>query len=309
MVERKAPRKRLGPWIASAAVLIAVILIGIAVSERRGVMPDPVAEAPPPPVERDVATLPAPPAAAPAVTPNIEAQPQADARDEADLEARAPDTSAPVTAAREDDEDEKKAATKPKRTKRETVAKRPAPTEGRAPAVGPPSAETGPGERAPVAANEAPVPARELVEQDEAQARTAAGSPVEIVFREDLNGLETESLELLVDGSPVAIEASAEGLPTDRGLALFRDELPTGAHRLSLRAKLRGDARVFSYLKGYNFTIAHNGTINIPEDRKMRLVISAVQTGGITREWKDRVSLKVDVSSTPIGDMASLEER
>jgi hypothetical protein len=139
-----------------------------------------------------------------------------------------------------------------------------------------------------------------------------ADGQVEIVYREDLRGLKTEEISLDIDGQAIARKSAAanQELMTAEGLTVFTGILPEGVHNVRLRVKMRGDGTVFRYLENYSFNVTHAGVLSVDEEQKTRVMVTAIQRPGITREWTDKVDLRVDVSRRDVeGDVATLKDR
>lgn len=124
-------------------------------------------------------------------------------------------------------------------------------------------------------------------------------SGIEVVFRADIDWLRTGSLELLLDGRAVARKARSDGLPTRDGLALYTGELIAGTtHQLTLHAKMIGNGGVFSYFDGYTFTLKQHTVFTVEPDENARVVITAIERGGLSNDWSERVGLKVDITTS-----------
>jgi hypothetical protein len=130
---------------------------------------------------------------------------------------------------------------------------------------------------------------------DAAEPAPAPRFPITIVFREELDWLKATQIDAAMDGHPIANKRSVEGFDTKEPLPVYGGDLAAGQHRLNLIITFIGDSKVFSYLEGYKFTVKHNATIKTHEGKTSRIVISVIQRGNMTQDWKDRVALKVDV--------------
>jgi hypothetical protein len=86
---------------------------------------------------------------------------------------------------------------------------------------------------------------------------------ITVVFANELSAaFRPETLEVGLDGRPLFLRTAAAGLAEQREILVARDlPLPAGDHVLLLRLGLRGHGEgVFSYLKGYTFTVRSSHT-------------------------------------------------
>lgn len=132
-------------------------------------------------------------------------------------------------------------------------------------------------------------------------------SPVEIVYLEDVSGVRTEHIELAIDHQVLAKKAAPQGLATREPIVLFKGVLPAGEHEVDMLVKLQGDAKVFSYVKGYKFNLDHHGKLQVSRDKATTVIVSAKKEGGMTREWTERFALRVDISERELA--GSVAER
>lgn len=124
-------------------------------------------------------------------------------------------------------------------------------------------------------------------------------SPFEVRFIENVGGVKATLVEVISDGKVLGKKANPEGIETGAGIALYSGALPAGTHHLAIRVKMIGESAVFSYLEAYAFTLKQKSTLRLAGGKKARVVITALAQGDVTRQWQDRMTLKVDVESPP----------
>lgn len=124
-------------------------------------------------------------------------------------------------------------------------------------------------------------------------------SPFEVRFIENVAGVKATLVEVISDGKVLGKKANPEGIETGAGIALYSGALPAGTHHLAIRVKMIGESAVFSYLEAYAFTLKQKSTLRLAGGKKARVVITALAQGDVTRQWQDRMTLKVDIESPP----------
>ncbi len=110
----------------------------------------------------------------------------------------------------------------------------------------------------------------------------------------DAGGFDVGDVVVKVDDAPIATEGA-------RGMG--RVELLPGPHRMDVFAKLRGGS-VFSYMKTTSFDVQGGHGFFVQAGKQYRARINVRQGGDITREFKDRIQVQIEL--TPLEKSASL---
>jgi hypothetical protein len=270
--KKSTPRRSPWPYVLGALIVVGVVAYSLSrdAGEEKNEQPTVVANAHPEnQVEAPGEIPPAPTAEASSETPL-----------EAESEAIAPPKHASVETVQ---------------TPRRIVTKRAKPAAKAEASASPPPAEE---PETQVAVEEAPPPpAEEPLPKELATPMPKAG--LEVVFKPDASGVKTKSLELEIDDQPMVrktlLDADSAG-----SIALYTGTLPAGKHRVTLRAQMIGDAKIFRYLDDYAFTIKHEGVLMVEPGENTRLEIRTVKEGDVTSEWTNRIRLKVDVKRTRV---------
>ncbi len=75
-----------------------------------------------------------------------------------------------------------------------------------------------------------------------------------------------------------------------------------GNHTISVLMVFRGHGYgIFSYLKGYKFTVRSSHTFTAGEGRQTAITVRAFEKGNITTELKDRPAIKFEASPYSVG--------
>ena len=101
-----------------------------------------------------------------------------------------------------------------------------------------------------------------------------------------------------VDGAQIYSKSDDSGaLDEKREFEVFNGSIVPGNHTISVQMVFRGHGYgIFSYLKGYKFTVRSSHTFTAGEGRQTGITVRGYEKGNITTELKDRPAIKFDVN-------------
>ena len=106
-----------------------------------------------------------------------------------------------------------------------------------------------------------------------------------------------------MDGAEIYAKADDGGaLDKMKDFEVFNGSIVPGNHTVSVLMVFRGHGYgIFSYLKGYKFTVRSSHTFTAGEGRQTDLSVRAYEKGNITTELKDRPAIDFKVNLFSIG--------
>ena len=106
-----------------------------------------------------------------------------------------------------------------------------------------------------------------------------------------------------MDGAEIYAKADDGGaLDKMKDFEVFNGSIVPGNHTVSVLMVFRGHGYgIFSYLKGYKFTVRSSHTFTAGEGRQTDLAVRAYEQGNITTELKDRPAIDFKVNLFSIG--------
>jgi hypothetical protein len=126
-----------------------------------------------------------------------------------------------------------------------------------------------------------------------------AGSRALIVHKNEMgSSFRLIKLVYAIDGAQIYAKADDSGsLDEKREFEIFNGSIVPGNHTISVQMIFRGHGYgIFSYLKGYKFTVRSSHTFTAGEGRQTGITVKAYEKGNITTELKDRPAIKFDVN-------------
>lgn len=126
-----------------------------------------------------------------------------------------------------------------------------------------------------------------------------AGSRAVIRHKNEMgSSFRLVKLVYVLDGKQVFSKSDDSGdLEEKREFDVFNGAILPGNHVLSVQMVFRGHGYgVFSYLKGYRFTVRASHAFTAGEGRHTLMMVRAFEKGNITTELKDRPALKFESS-------------
>jgi anti-sigma28 factor (negative regulator of flagellin synthesis) len=139
-----------------------------------------------------------------------------------------------------------------------------------------------------------------------------AGSRSVIIHKNDMgSSFRLIKLVYAVDGAQIYSKDDDTGALDDkREFEVFNGSIVPGNHTISVLMVFRGHGYgIFSYLKGYKFTVRSSHTFTAGEGRQTAITVRAYEKGSITTDLKDRPAIKFDVNLYSAGSTAKGEAK
>ena len=135
-----------------------------------------------------------------------------------------------------------------------------------------------------------------------------AGSRAVIKHKNEMgSSFRLVKLVYAVDGAQIFSKADDSGsLDGKRLFQVFNGSIVPGNHTISVQMVFRGHGYgIFSYLKGYRFTVRSSHTFTAGEGRHTVITVRAYEKGNITTELKDRPAIKFETNLFSTGKKGS----
>lgn len=139
-----------------------------------------------------------------------------------------------------------------------------------------------------------------------------AGSRSVIIHKNEMgSSFRLIKLVYAVDGAQIYSKDDDTGALDDkREFEVFNGSIVPGNHTISVLMVFRGNGYgIFSYLKGYKFTVRSSNTFTAGEGRQTAITVRAYEKGNITTDLKDRPAIKFDVNLYQAGSTAKGETK
>lgn len=139
-----------------------------------------------------------------------------------------------------------------------------------------------------------------------------AGSRAIITHKNDMgSSFKLVKLVYAVDGAQIYSKADEDGgLDAKREFEVFNGSIVPGNHTISVLMVFRGHGYgIFSYLKGYKFTVRSSHTFTAGEGRQTAITVRAFEKGNVTTDLKDRPAIKFDVQLFSASGTSEGEEK
>ena len=131
-----------------------------------------------------------------------------------------------------------------------------------------------------------------------------AGSKAIIRHKNEMgSSFRLSKLVYAVDGAQIFSKSDESGsLDEKKEFEVFNGSIVPGNHTISVMMIFRGHGYgIFSYLKGYKFTVRSSHTFTAGEGRQTSVTVRAYEKGNITTELKDRPAVDFKVNLVSIG--------
>ncbi|MCB9537835.1 MAG: dihydrolipoamide acetyltransferase [Myxococcales bacterium] len=131
-----------------------------------------------------------------------------------------------------------------------------------------------------------------------------AGSEARLVHRNEMgSSFRLEKVTYSLDGTPIFSKVDKDGdLDGREEIEIFNGPIVPGNHTVSVVMVYRGNGYgIFSYLRGYVFTLRSSNTFHAEEGKQIELVIVGYEKGGITTDLKDRPDIRFDSRLNDVG--------
>jgi len=105
-----------------------------------------------------------------------------------------------------------------------------------------------------------------------------------------------------VDGAQIYSSSNEDNLNEKREFDVFNGSIVPGNHTISTVMVFRGHGYgIFTYLKGYRFTVRASYTFTAAEGRQNVIITRAFERGNATTELKDRPAIKFQPTIFKVG--------
>ncbi|MBI5493788.1 MAG: hypothetical protein HY904_02110 [Deltaproteobacteria bacterium] len=146
-----------------------------------------------------------------------------------------------------------------------------------------------------------------------ARAQGAADARYKLVIRSTLsNAFALQEAQWSVDGKDQQSKSFAQDAAVNSGgeVVLQEGGLPAGGHLVNFSLVYQGTGYgVFSYLKGYTFTLKGQQSVQLESGKEVTVRAVAFEKGDVTTELKDKPALKVEsVLRDPAAEAARAAE-
>ncbi len=126
-----------------------------------------------------------------------------------------------------------------------------------------------------------------------------AGAKAIILHKNEMgSSFVLEKVTYALDGAPIFTRANDENdsLADAERLEVFAGSIVPGNHNLSVQLVFRGNGfGVFSYLKGYRFTIRSSYAFTAEEGKATTISVVPYEKGGMTTDLRERPAVRYDV--------------
>ena len=119
-----------------------------------------------------------------------------------------------------------------------------------------------------------------------------------------------EKIVYSLDGTPLFSRVDLDGALDDQEeIEIFNGPIVPGSHTLSVMMVYRGNGfGVFSYLKGYVYTLRSSHTFHAEEGKRVSVKTVAYEKGTITTDHRDRPDIRFEsVLSDGFGEILETE--
>jgi outer membrane protein OmpA-like peptidoglycan-associated protein len=137
----------------------------------------------------------------------------------------------------------------------------------------------------------------------------AADASLELFYGPDESEwLTLRTIQVLLDGQPVAAPVPARGADTTRPFATA--PVSAGAHRLEVTTTYDGDSKVFTYVDSVGFKMRGLLQLDVLAGDVVTVRARVVAQPGVTVQWQDRFRLALDarVRRTATTELAAAPE-
>lgn len=121
-----------------------------------------------------------------------------------------------------------------------------------------------------------------------------AGSRAVIRHKNEMgSSFRLAKLAYAVDGAQIYTSSNESTLNEKKEFDVFNGSIVPGNHTISVTMVFRGHGYgIFTYLKGYRFTVRASYTFTATEGRQNQIIVRAYERGNATTELKDRPAIK-----------------
>ena len=129
-----------------------------------------------------------------------------------------------------------------------------------------------------------------------------AGSKALIVQKNELGRrFKIKRMTYLLDGNVLRNEIDRDGsLSEKEQIELLNGAIGPGTHKLVVKIEFQGNAAVFGYFEGYDFTLERQCKFPVEEGMATLIDVVAYREGGATKEVEKSPKIRCDISKTQV---------
>lgn len=129
-----------------------------------------------------------------------------------------------------------------------------------------------------------------------------AGSKALIVQKNELGRrFKIKRMTYLLDGNVLRNEIDRDGsLSEKEQIELLNGAIGPGTHKLVVKIEFQGNAAVFGYFEGYDFTLERQCKFTVEEGMATLIDVVAYRDGGATKEVEKSPKIRCDISKTQV---------
>jgi hypothetical protein len=137
-----------------------------------------------------------------------------------------------------------------------------------------------------------------------------AGSRAIIRHKNEMgSSFRMTKLSYAVDGAQIYSSSNETKLNEQREFDVYNGSIVPRSHTISVVMQFRGHGYgIFTYLKGYKFTVRSSYSFTATEGRQNQIVVRAFERGNATTELKDRPAVKFVPSIFKVGTKKAIDE-
>ncbi|MGK0357910.1 MAG: hypothetical protein ACI9U2_000193 [Bradymonadia bacterium] len=135
-----------------------------------------------------------------------------------------------------------------------------------------------------------------------------AGAEARLLHRNEMgSSFKLEKVSYSLDGTPVRSLVDRDGdLDDKEELEILSGPIVPGNHTISVVMTYRGNGYgIFSYLKGYVFTLRSSHTFRAEEGKFVQVKAIGYEKGGVTTDLKDRPDIRFEDRLTDTRNVAA----
>ena len=124
-----------------------------------------------------------------------------------------------------------------------------------------------------------------------------AGAEAQLIHRNEMGAsFNLEKIIYSLDGTPIKTKLDKDGdLADQREIQIFDGPIVPGNHTISVVMIYRGNGfGIFSYLRGYVFTLRSSHTFHAEEGKRVQVKIIGYEKGGMTTDLRDKPDIRFE---------------
>tara|TARA_B100001093_G_scaffold56577_1_gene47874 strand:- start:78 stop:770 length:693 start_codon:yes stop_codon:yes gene_type:complete len=124
-----------------------------------------------------------------------------------------------------------------------------------------------------------------------------AGAEAQLIHRNEMGAsFNLEKIIYSLDGTPIKTKIDKEGdLADQKEIQIFDGPIVPGNHTISVVMIYRGNGfGIFSYLRGYVFTLRSSHTFHAEEGKRVQVKIIGYEKGGMTTDLRDKPDIRFE---------------